>query len=89
MLVLVIGGTGYLYGGLISALIYRLAQDYLSELSARYWQFWIGLVLVVIVLIGRERMAGWIRALRTLLARAAARLVPRLPMLGGAAPDGR
>jgi hypothetical protein len=44
---------------------------------------------VVIVLIGRERMAGWIRALRTLLARAAARLVPRLPMLGGAAPDGR
>ena len=78
-----------LYGGLIGAVIYKFLQDWIASLTPQYWQFWIGLVLVVIVLIGRERMAGWIRALRTLLARAAARLVPRLPMLGGAAPDGR
>ena len=89
LLVLIIGGTGYLYGGLIGAVIYKFLQDWIANLTPQYWQFWIGLVLVVIVLIGRERMAGWIRALRTLLARAAARLVPRLPMLGGAAPDGR
>ena len=89
MLVLVIGGTGYLYGGLIGAVTFKILQEFFSTLTPQYWQFWIGLVLVVIVLIGRERMAGWIRALRTLLARAAARLVPRLPMLGGAAPDGR
>jgi hypothetical protein len=53
LLILIIGGTGYLYGGLIGALIYRLAQDYLSELSARYWQFWIGFVLIMMVLFGR------------------------------------
>jgi hypothetical protein len=53
LLILIIGGTGYLYGGLIGALIYRLAQDYLSDLSARYWQYWIGFVLIMMVLFGR------------------------------------
>jgi ABC-type uncharacterized transport system permease subunit len=53
LLILIIGGTGYLYGGLLGALIYRFLQDYLSDLTARYWQFWIGLVLVMMVLYGR------------------------------------
>jgi branched-chain amino acid transport system permease protein len=53
LLILIIGGTGYLYGGLIGALIYRFAQDYLSDLSARYWQYWIGFVLIMMVLFGR------------------------------------
>jgi branched-chain amino acid transport system permease protein len=53
LLILIIGGTGYLYGGLLGALIYRFLQDYLSDLTARYWQFWIGLVLVMIVMYGR------------------------------------
>jgi branched-chain amino acid transport system permease protein len=60
LLILIIGGTGYLYGGLIGALIYRLLQDYLSDLTARYWQFWIGLLLVAIVIVGRDRIGGWI-----------------------------
>jgi branched-chain amino acid transport system permease protein len=53
LLILIIGGTGYLYGGLIGALIYRFAQDYLSDLTARYWQYWIGFVLIMMVLFGR------------------------------------
>ncbi len=53
LLILIIGGTGYLYGGLIGALIYRLLQDFLSDFSARYWQYWIGLVLIMMVLFGR------------------------------------
>ncbi len=60
LLILIIGGTGYLYGGILGALIYRLLQDYLSDLTARYWQFWIGLLLVAIVIIGRERIGRWI-----------------------------
>ena len=60
LLVLIIGGTGYLYGGLIGAVIYKLLQDWIANLTPQYWQFWIGLVLVVIVLVGRDRMAGWI-----------------------------
>jgi len=56
MLVLVIGGTGYLYGGLIGALVFRMLQEVFSTITPQYWQFWIGLVLVVIVLVGRQRM---------------------------------
>jgi branched-chain amino acid transport system permease protein len=98
LLVLIIGGAGYLYGGLIGAVIFKFMQDWLANLTPQYWQFWIGLVLVLIVLIGRERVAGW-----TLLARAAIlRFFARTPVLpspaggkpkapavlGGATPDG-
>jgi branched-chain amino acid transport system permease protein len=69
LLVLIIGGTGYLYGGLIGAVIYKLLQDWISDLTPQYWQFWIGLVLVVIVLIGRERMNVWFAATRAALVR--------------------
>jgi len=60
MLVLVIGGTGYLYGGLIGAVVFRMLQEIFSTITPQYWQFWIGLVLVVIVLIGRQRMHRWV-----------------------------
>src|ERR1700678_1742397 len=56
MLVLVIGGAGYLYGGLIGAVVFRLLQEFFSNLTPQYWQFWIGLLLVVIVLVGRPRL---------------------------------
>ncbi|HLJ00179.1 MAG TPA: branched-chain amino acid ABC transporter permease [Bradyrhizobium sp.] len=59
MLVLVIGGTGYLYGGLIGAVAFRMLQEFFSTLTPQYWQFWIGLVLVVIVLVGRTRLHRW------------------------------
>jgi branched-chain amino acid transport system permease protein len=57
--VLVIGGTGYLYGGLIGAVVFRMLQEVFSTITPQYWQFWIGLVLVVIVLVGRARMHRW------------------------------
>ncbi|MDB5503899.1 MAG: inner-rane translocator [Tardiphaga sp.] len=69
MLVLIIGGTGYLYGGLIGAVIFKLLQELFSTLTPQYWQFWIGLVLVVIVLIGRERMHRWALYLPNLVMR--------------------
>ena len=43
LLVLIIGGTGYLYGGLIGAVIYKFLQDWIASLTPQYWQFWIGL----------------------------------------------
>ena len=60
MLVVVIGGTGYLYGGLIGAVVFRMLQEVFSTITPQYWQFWIGLVLVVIVLLGRQRMHRWV-----------------------------
>ena len=69
MLVLVLGGTGYLYGGIVGALIFRLMQDWLAGITPQYWQFWIGLVLVLVVLVGRERIEGLPRSLMALLRR--------------------
>jgi branched-chain amino acid transport system permease protein len=72
LLVLIIGGTGYLYGGLIGAVIFKLMQDWIAHLTPQYWQFWIGLVLVLIVLVGRERIGlvtGGVRALGERIAR--------------------
>jgi branched-chain amino acid transport system permease protein len=67
LLVLIIGGIGYLYGGLIGAIIFRLMQDWLANITPQYWQFWIGLVLVIIVLVGRDRMGAWIRPVVSLV----------------------
>jgi branched-chain amino acid transport system permease protein len=88
LLVLIIGGTGYLYGGLIGAVIYKLLQDWIATLTPQYWQFWIGLMLVVIVLVGRERIAAWNEAARSAIYRLGARIVARPAALGSVAPDG-
>ncbi|MBI3699038.1 MAG: branched-chain amino acid ABC transporter permease [Afipia sp.] len=69
LLVLVLGGTGYLYGGLIGAVAFKILQEFFSNLTPQYWQFWIGLVLVVVVLIGRERIQSLVRWPARLLAR--------------------
>ena len=71
LLVLIIGGAGYLYGGLIGAILFKLMQDYLSVLTPQYWPFWIGLLLVALVLVGRERIASWTAPFRALASRLA------------------
>ena len=69
MLVLVIGGTGYLYGGLIGAVVFKMLQEVFQTITPQYWLFWIGLVLVVIVLVGRARMHRWALFLPNLVIR--------------------
>ena len=56
MLVLVIGGTGYLYGGLFGAIVFKLLHDVISAWTPQYWNFWMGLFLVALMLVGRERL---------------------------------
>ena len=56
MLVLVIGGTGYLYGGIFGAIVFKLLHDLISAWTPQYWNFWLGLFLVVLVMVGRERL---------------------------------
>lgn len=58
LIILVLGGVGRLYGALVGALVFMLAQDYLAGLNPAYWQFWIGLFLIVIVLFGRGGILG-------------------------------
>ena len=56
LLVLVIGGTGYLYGGVFGAVLFKLLHDLISAWTPQYWNFWLGLFLVVLMLVGREKL---------------------------------
>lgn len=64
LIMLVLGGTGRLYGGLVGAAIFMIVQDYLSGINPVYWQFWIGFFLVVVVLFANGGILGGLDALR-------------------------
>jgi branched-chain amino acid transport system permease protein len=49
LVMLILGGTGRLYGGLIGAAVYMVARDQFSGLNPQYWYFWIGLLLIAVV----------------------------------------
>jgi len=69
LIMLVLGGAGRLYGGLVGAAVFIVAQDYLSGIDPVYWEFWIGFLLVVIVLFAHGGILGGLDALRTRFAR--------------------
>lgn len=56
VLMLVIGGVGWLYGGIFGAIVFKLLHDVISNITPQYWTFWLGLFLVVLMLVGRERL---------------------------------
>jgi branched-chain amino acid transport system permease protein len=64
MIMLVLGGAGRLYGGVLGAAVFMLAHHYLSGLNPIYWQFWLGLLLVVVVLFARGGILGAIESWR-------------------------
>jgi branched-chain amino acid transport system permease protein len=63
VIMLVLGGSGCLYGALIGALVFMLAQDYIAGINPVYWQFWIGLLLIVIVMFARGGILGGLERL--------------------------
>ena len=64
VIMLVLGGTGRLYGELIGTAVFMIAQDYLSGINPVYWQFWLGLLLVVFVFFARGGIMGAIERIR-------------------------
>jgi branched-chain amino acid transport system permease protein len=58
MIMVVLGGAGRLYGGLVGAAVFMIAHHFLSDLNPIYWQFWLGLLLVVVVLFARGGILG-------------------------------
>jgi branched-chain amino acid transport system permease protein len=60
MVMLILGGAGRLYGAFVGAVIYMVLQDTLSKASPQYWQFAVGLMLVLTVLFARRGLLGLI-----------------------------
>ena len=66
LVMLVLGGAGRLYGGLVGAAIFMVARDQFSGIAPQFWYFWIGLLLVVVVIFLPNGVLG---GLSKLLAR--------------------
>src|SRR5438874_7653031 len=63
LVILILGGAGRLYGGLVGAIIYMVARDQFSGLNPQYWYFWIGLLLVAVVMFLPNGILGGLSAL--------------------------
>lgn len=58
LIILVLGGTGRLYGGLVGAIVYMLVHDWFADMNPQYWMFWLGLFLIAVVMLGRGGVMG-------------------------------
>lgn len=74
LLILVLGGSGSLYGAIIGTMVFMSAHHVLSDMNPEYWQFWLGALLLMIVLFARDGVMGGLR-------KAAA----HIPLLSGGA----
>ena len=61
LIMLVLGGAGTLIGGMIGAVVYTVARDQLAIVDPAYWGFWVGLILVLVVLSGSGGIVGLMR----------------------------
>jgi branched-chain amino acid transport system permease protein len=69
LLMLVLGGAGNLYGALLGAIVFMTAHHLLSDINPQYWEFWLGMLLVLIVLFARDGIVGGLRGLARRLPR--------------------
>ncbi|HUY02798.1 MAG TPA: branched-chain amino acid ABC transporter permease [Rhodocyclaceae bacterium] len=53
LIMLILGGSGRLYGPMFGVPIYMIAQDYLSKIDPTNWYIWQGIILLVLVLFAR------------------------------------
>jgi branched-chain amino acid transport system permease protein len=58
LIMLIIGGVGRLYGAFIGVPLFMIAQDRFSAIDPVYWYFWLGLLMVLIVVFARGGVLG-------------------------------
>jgi branched-chain amino acid transport system permease protein len=63
LIVLVVGGRGRLYGAFVGATAYMVVQDALAKDDPVFWLFWVGLMLIAIVLFAPGGLLGLIEKL--------------------------
>jgi branched-chain amino acid transport system permease protein len=68
LIMVVFGGAGSLVGALIGAAAYMLAQNWIAQISPIYWNFWVGLILVLVVLFARGGIVGGLRRITDAIA---------------------
>jgi branched-chain amino acid transport system permease protein len=64
LIMLILGGVGRLYGAFIGVPLYMIAQDRFSQVEPVYWYFWIGLLMVLVVVFARGGVLGLIERWR-------------------------
>jgi branched-chain amino acid transport system permease protein len=67
LMMLILGGAGWLYGAFVGAALYMVLQNELAKISPTFWQFGIGLLLVAVVLLVRRGSLGKLAILRRYL----------------------
>jgi branched-chain amino acid transport system permease protein len=67
LVMLILGGAGWLYGAFLGAALYMVLQDNLAKISPEFWQFGIGLLLIAVVLLVRRDVLGLRDRLRRLM----------------------
>lgn len=65
LIMLVVGGRGRLYGAFVGAASYMIVQDALAKDDPVFWLFWIGLILIAIVLFAPGGLIGLIEKAAT------------------------
>ncbi len=58
LVMLVLGGTGRLYGALAGTALFLIARERLADLDPVYWEFWMGVLLMAVVLFLRGGLVG-------------------------------
>jgi branched-chain amino acid transport system permease protein len=58
LIMLIFGGVGRLYGAFVGAPVYMIAEDELAKTDPVYWFFWLGLLLVLVVMFARGGILG-------------------------------
>lgn len=61
LVILIVGGSGTIYGALIGAIIYVFASNYLTSSFASTWQVYFGALFVALVLLLPGGVAGLLR----------------------------
>jgi len=76
VVILILGGAGRLYGGLIGAIIFMVARDQFSGNTPQFWYFWMGALLIAVVMFLPNGILGGLAKLtatvKTKLARSGA-----------------
>ena len=58
LIMLILGGTGRLYGAFIGVFVYMILEDQLAKQYPQYWELGIGAILVLVVMFARRGLLG-------------------------------